>query len=102
VSSGGAAVGTLARLSRESVYASVRASVAELALGGERGVIGMGGVVGRQRLVADIIQGRGGGGRSQNGRLVGISGGRVRGRCSVLVILVLLGGLAGVLAPREL
>ncbi len=102
-----AAVGALGLASHAAAPESVGdagggARVAKLGLGGERGVIGMGGVVGRQRLVAGIVQGRGGGRRCQDGRLSGIPCGSVRRRCSVLRILILLGGLARILTSREL
>ena len=61
-------------------------------------------VVGRQGLIADIVEGGRRGRRCQVRRLVGIlATGRVRRRCAVLGIL-LFGGLARVFAarPREL
>jgi hypothetical protein len=72
---------------------------AELGLGSERSVIGMSGTVGRQGLVADVVEGRGRRGRGHDGRLVGIPCRSVRRRGPVLRILILF-GLARVLAPK--
>jgi hypothetical protein len=72
---------------------------ADLGLGGERGVIGMGGTVGRQGLVANVVEGRSRRGRSHDGRLVGIPCRSVRRRGPVLGILILF-RLARVLAPE--